>query len=204
MTVTRSKILLATGLVLVLALVAGLAYALELPPFEKDGEVKAADVCTSLGDPSRAVAALKEVLPNEPSYSFEENATDLRTDQTDNSFQTDCFVYGGGKQLLVARTEMLEYDTSNAWVREAVGQFGFASSLQPFTAGDGAVASDKLAAIYVPCATHGSARHLSVVVRLKKQGDAPASGLRSGLIDLARNTAAFAHTKAKCDEASKL
>jgi hypothetical protein len=200
----RSKILSVTGAVLVLALVTGLAYAFELPPFEKKGSVKAADVCDSFGNASRAAAALKGVLPEKSSYSFQDNATDLRTDELDDSYQTDCFVSGGGEQLLVARTEMMEYDKTENWVKEVVEQFDSASSLLPFAAGDKAVASDRVAAIYVPCVSHGARRHLSVVVRLKKHGDASASDLRTGLVDLAENAAAFAHTKAKCDRSSKL
>ncbi|MEU6812575.1 hypothetical protein ABZ920_27080 [Streptomyces sp. NPDC046831] len=46
-----------------LALVAGMAYAFELPPLEKKGEVQTANVSASLGDASRAAAALSDVLP---------------------------------------------------------------------------------------------------------------------------------------------
>ncbi|MGV9254250.1 hypothetical protein [Streptomyces sp. NPDC003697] len=204
MTFTRPKVALVTGVVLVLTLVAGMAYAFELPPFEKKGEVEAANVCDSLGDASHAAAALRDVLPEKSSYSFEDSATDLRTDELDHSYETGCFVRGGGEQLLVARTEMLEYDKADNWVTEVVGQFDVASSLEPFGAGDKAVASGKVAAIYLPCASHGANRHLSVVVQLKKQGDAPSSVLRSRLAALAKNAAAFAHRKARCDVPPRL
>ncbi|GAA0929823.1 hypothetical protein GCM10009549_52870 [Streptomyces thermoalcalitolerans] len=200
----RTKIFFITGIALTLTLAAGLAYTFKLPPFKKRGEIRAEDVCASLGNASRAATALTGVLPEKSSYSFQDNATDLRTDESDDFYQTACFVYGDGKQLLVARTDMLEYETTERWQKEAVEQFVSASSILPFAAGDKAVASDKIAAIYVPCASHGIRRHLSVVVRLKKQGDASASDLRAKLIDLAENAAVHAHMKAKCDRPSKL
>jgi len=200
----RAKVFSITGVVLALALAAGLAYALKLPPFEERGEIKAEDVCASLGNASRAATALADVLPEKSSYSFRDYATDLRTDELDNSYQTACFVHGDGEQLLVAQAEMLEYDTTESWQKEAVEQFVPASSLLPFDAGDKAVASDRVAGIYVPCASRGVRRHLSVVVQLKKQSDASASELRARLIDLAENAAVYAHTKAKCDMPSKV
>ncbi|MDF3302667.1 hypothetical protein [Streptomyces tropicalis] len=200
----RSRFLPIAGAVLVLALISGLAYALRWPPFRAGGKVEAADVCTSLGDASRAAAALNVILPAAPSYAFDEGPTDLRSDTTDSSYETGCFVNGGGRQLLSTRVELLEYGTPGTWQRENVGQFAAASSLRAFDAGDRAIASDGVAAIYVPCTARGANRHLSVIVQLKRKGDVDRSALRRGLIALAKNAAAYAHGKARCELPGRL
>ncbi|WP_307783305.1 hypothetical protein [Streptomyces sp. MBT53] len=205
MKLTRSKTLLACVVFVSLALLAGIAYAVELPPFEeKVGDIRASDVCATMGSGSTSAAALKRVLPEKSSYSFDDSLTDLRLDATDDTYQTDCTVDGGGEQLAWTGTELLEYDTTEAWAEEVLGQYDSVSALTPFTAGDKALASSKVAAVYLPCTSHGADRHLSVVVNLKKKGSAGDSTLRSGLITLARNAAEYAHTKAKCDTPNKL
>jgi len=187
-----------------LALLAGIAYAVRLPPFEeKAGDIQASDVCATMGSASTSAAALKRVLPKKSAYSFDNSLTDLRLDATDATYQTDCTVDGDGEQLAWTGTELLEYDTTEAWAEEVLGQYDSVSSLTPFSAGDKALASSKVAAVYLPCTSHG-ARHLSVVVNLKKKGDASDSTLRAGLITLARNAAEYAHAKAKCNTPNKL
>ncbi|MET7318165.1 hypothetical protein ABZX83_22885 [Streptomyces thermoviolaceus] len=125
--------------------------------------------------------------------------TALRT-----TYLSDCFVYGNGKQLLAAKAETLEYNSTDEWGQEAVGQLAPLSSLKPFSAGDKAVASDQVAAIYVPCLSRGVNRHLSVIMWLKRKGDAPSSTIQRGLIDLARSSAQYAHAAAKCNVDAKL
>ncbi|MFC7867087.1 hypothetical protein ACFU5B_25125 [Streptomyces murinus] len=192
---------MATGAVLVLCLVAGVLHALRLPPFEKkQGEIKASEVCRTLGtSPARSAAALDRVLPAKSSYTFRDALPDPRRDDLDDSYDSTCFVGGDGKQLLVASAQMLEYEKADAWVTEVVEQFAPASALTPFDAGDKAVATDKVAAIYVPCLARPAA-HLSVVVQLKRPGGAPAAERRDALIALARSTALYAQGNARCDD----
>lgn len=191
---------MASAIVLLLALFAGAAYAFGLPPFTKRGEIEAADSCPTLGDASRAAAALTGVVPDRSSYSFDDNLPDPRRDDTDSSYLSACFVYGDGQQLIVVEAEMTEYDRTADWVKEVVEQRASASSLTPFPAGDKAVASPRVAAVYLPCTSHGLRRHLSVVVHLKQPGDADGTALRTHLIVLAKNAAVFAHRKARCDK----
>ncbi|PIM66279.1 hypothetical protein CTU88_42575 [Streptomyces sp. JV178] len=190
----RAIVLCAIGIVLV-----GVTYIVGLRPFQKAGEIKAVDACATLGDPSRAVAALRAVVPEHASYAFDDNVPDPRRDSMDSSYLTTCFIYGDGQQLGWAEAEMTEYDHPSGWIEEVVEQYDSASSLTPFTAGDKAVASPRVAAVYLPCTSHGSQRHLSVVVHLKQPGDADGTVLRSHLIVLAKNAAVFAHRKARCD-----
>ncbi|MER7227209.1 hypothetical protein [Streptomyces rubradiris] len=128
----------------------------------------------------------------------------LRIDDSDRTYETSCFVNGDGKMLLVATAEMAGYDKAEEWVEEVVANASAPSDVTSFQAGDKAVASEKLAAIYVPCRDKGFREHLSVVVELKQRGGATAAEGREGLISLARNAALFAHHKAKCDAPSKV
>lgn len=100
MSATRSKLLIASGIVSVLVLLAGAAYAFELPPFAGRGVINAADTYATLGTRSGTAAALRAVVPDRSSYSFYDSVPDPRQDQMDHSFQSDCFVYGEGQQLL--------------------------------------------------------------------------------------------------------
>ncbi|MEU2926387.1 hypothetical protein ABZ636_15290 [Streptomyces sp. NPDC007251] len=89
----------------------GVLYVLGLPPFEeRKGEIKASEVCRTLGSSSSTAAALKRVLPDKSSYSFDDAMTDLRTDDKDRTYGTSCFVHGDGQMLLAARTHMLELE----------------------------------------------------------------------------------------------
>lgn len=204
MAMTRTKVILITVPVVALALIGGLVYVYRLPPFTKRGEIEASAVCTSLGDKTRAANALRKVLPEEASYSFTEDPIELEITQTRTTYLSDCFVYGNRKQLLAAKAETLEYNSTDEWVEEAVGQLAPLSTLKPFSAGDRAVASDQIAAIYVPCLSRGVNRHLSVIMWLKRKGEASSSTIRRGLIDLARSSAEYAHSAAKCDVEAKL
>ncbi|WP_229896298.1 hypothetical protein [Streptomyces cinerochromogenes] len=203
---TRTRSLLAGGAaLLLLCLVVGVLYALGVPPFEeKKGEIKASEVCRTLGSPADSTAALKRVLPDKSSYSFDDDITDRRYDDTDFSYETSCFVNGDGKQLVAATAEMVRYDKADDWVKDVVENHVPASSVKPFPAGDKAIASDRVAAVYLPCTARGFGRHLSVVVQLKQRGSASDGQLREGLISLARNAALFAHDEAKCDAPSKV
>ncbi|MGV9423724.1 hypothetical protein ACWDO7_05450 [Streptomyces sp. NPDC003656] len=204
MITTRSKAAFALGAALLVLAAAGTAYALGLPPFEQKATIKATAVCETLGDRAGAAAALNRVLPAESSYAFDDAKTHLRTDASDDTYETSCFVNGGGKQLMSVTAEMAEYENSGTWQQEAVGQLVSTSDLAPFNAGDKAVASASAAAIYVPCVSKGTTRHLSVVVNLKKHGDVQGQQSRRDLINLARSAAAYAHEKAKCEAPSKV
>jgi hypothetical protein len=202
---TRTKSLLAGGAALLLCLAAGALYALGLPPFkDKKGEIKAAEVCRTLGSSSSSAAALKRVLPDRSSYAFQDAVTDPRRDDMDSSYSASCFVNGDGRLLLVVTAEMAQYDETDAWVKDVVENNRPASSVRPFSAGDKAIASDRVAAVYLPCVARASGPHLSVVAQLKQPGGADDDQLRKGLISLVRNTALYAHQDAKCDAPSKV
>ncbi|MFJ7151851.1 hypothetical protein ACIQVT_27300 [Streptomyces sp. NPDC100445] len=197
---TRTKSLFAGGAALLLCLVLGALYALGLPPFADEvGDIKASEVCGVLGRSSSSATALKRVLPDRSAYTFDGAVTDPRLDGTDSSYDASCFVNGGGKQLVAVTAEMAQYDKADAWVKDVVANNVPAGSVRPFTAGDKAVASDKVAAVYLPCVARGGGEHLSVVVHLKQPRDADSDQLRDGLITLARNAALAAHQKAHCD-----
>ncbi|MGW8701987.1 hypothetical protein ACWGOK_34575 [Streptomyces eurythermus] len=142
---------------------------------------------------------LRKVLPEKSSYSFDDQFMHRRPDDTDRTYETSCFVNGGGKMLLVATAEMVRYDKAHEWVEDVVANASAPSDVTSFQAGDKAVASEKLAAIYLPCRDKGPREHLSVVVELKQRSGARAAEAREGLISLARNAAVFAHQQAKCD-----
>ncbi|MFB0620758.1 hypothetical protein [Streptomyces sp. AGS-58] len=202
---TRRKFLLAGGAALLLCVVLGALYALGLPPFEDEvGEIKASDVCGTLGRSSSSAAALKRVLPDKSSYAFDGAVTDPRLDDTDSSYYASCFVDGDGDQLLAVTAEMAQYDKAEEWVKDVVENHVPVGTVTPFGAGDKAVASDKVAAIYFPCVARGVGQHLSVVAHLKQPRGADGGQLREGLITLARNAALAAHKKAKCDAPPKL
>ncbi|MFJ8110702.1 hypothetical protein [Streptomyces sp. NPDC096132] len=210
MKLTRPKVLLAAGVVCSLALLAGVAYAFKFPPFKEKGEIKAEEVCASLGSSSSAAKALRKVLPEEPSYSFEDDVK-LRVDVTDTGYESSCFVSGGGNQLLVAKALLMEDESATSWtqwVKGTAANDASVASLTPFIAGKGAVASSRFAAVFVPCTSEGKIPggqyNLSIAVELKQAGDASASATRDELIALAKNAVSYAHGKAKCDMALTL
>ncbi|MFF1284931.1 hypothetical protein ACFVY4_29915 [Streptomyces sp. NPDC058299] len=202
---TRTKSLLAGGAALLLCLVLGVLYALGLPPFgDEVGDIKASEVCGVLGRSSSSATALKRVLPDKSSYAFDGAVTDPRLDDLDSSYYASCFVDGDGKQLVAVTAEMAQYDKADEWVKDVIKNNVPAGTVKPFGAGDKAVASDKVAAIYFPCVARGVGQHLSVVVHLVQPSSADSGQLRDGLITLARNAALAAHRKANCDAPPEL
>ncbi|MFF7097801.1 hypothetical protein ACFY9A_36265 [Streptomyces rubradiris] len=127
-----------------------------------------------------------------------------RIDDSDRTYETSCFVNGGGKMLLVATAEMVGYDKAEEWVEDVVANASAPSDVTSFQAGDKAVASERIAAIYVPCRDERPREHLSVVVELRQRGGAAAAEVREGLMTLARNAARFAHQQAKCDASAEV
>jgi hypothetical protein len=201
----RSPLSLTGGIVGVLALGCGLAYACGAPPFgEEKGEIKASAACRTLGSPDGSAAALRRILPEKSSYSFDDQIMHRRIDDTDRTYETSCFVKGDEKMLLVATAEMQDYGKAGEWVDDVLGNAAMPSSVTPFQAGDKAVASERIAAVYVPCRGKGPREHLSVVVELRQRGGASGAEVREGLIALARNAASFAHRQAKCDAPAKV
>ncbi|WP_437015929.1 hypothetical protein [Streptomyces sp. enrichment culture] len=194
----------------VLTLAAGLLYAYKLLPFTEKGEIEAGEVCSSLGPSSSVVNALKKVLPEESSYSFDENAR-LRVDVTDTTYESSCFVSGGGKQLLVMEARMMEDEPAESWTQWVKGTAAnetSTKSVTPFTAGEKAVASSRFAAIFVPCTSVGKAPggqyNLSVSTELKQAGNVGDAAMRDELIKLTRTASSHTHAKAKCDMKSQI
>ncbi|MEU3661928.1 hypothetical protein AB0E77_19565 [Streptomyces sp. NPDC032940] len=184
--------------------VLGALYLFKAPPFAEDtGDIEAGAVCDSLGSGSRAADALKTVLPEESSYAFNDDVN-LRVDEQDSGYGSDCFVSGGGDQLLSARTQMIRDEPFESWADDEVAQHADGKDrLTPFTTGLKGTASPTVAAVLVPCTSAGKIPggqyDLSVVVHLEKAGEASDTDTRAGLIDLAKNAATYAHAKAKCD-----
>ncbi|MFF9674796.1 hypothetical protein ACF1GS_24355 [Streptomyces eurythermus] len=164
----RSLLSLAGGVVGVAGLGFGLAYACGAPPFDEErGEIGASAVCKTLGSSSGSADVLRRILPDKSSYSFDDQIMHRRIDDTDRTHDAFCFVNGDGKMLLVATVEMVGYDTAEEWVEDVVANASAPSDVTSFQAGDKAVASEKLAAIYVPCRGEGpgSARRERRAVR---------------------------------------
>lgn len=188
----------------VLVGVLGALYLLKAPPFGEDtGDIEASAVCDSLGQGSQSVGALRSALPEKPSYAFDDDVN-LRVDEQDSSYSSDCFVSGGGDQLLSARTQMIRDEPFQNWVDSEVSQYAEGHDrLMSFSVGPKGTASPSVAAVFVPCTSPGKIPggqyNLSVVVHLEKAGKASAADTRAGLIALAKNAATYAHTKAKCD-----
>ncbi|MCK8438655.1 hypothetical protein G3I77_38420 [Streptomyces sp. D2-8] len=202
--------ILIVGSVIALALFAGLAYSYKLWPFREKGEIEAGEVCSSLGPSSSVVNALTNVLPEESSYSFNEKAR-LRVDATDATYESSCFVSGGGKQLLVVKARLMEDEPAKSWtqwVKGTAANEASTKSLTPFTAGDKAVASSRFAAIFLPCTSAGKAPggqyNLSVSTELKQAGNSSDAAVRGELIKLTRKASSYAHAKAKCDMTPKI
>lgn len=192
-----------------IGLITATAYLLDLPPFEpQQGTIESSEVCDSLGLSSSAVTALRQVLPPESSYSFQETPG-IRVGQNDGSYTSSCFVNGEDKIILSARTQMMLAEPSKDWVEsEVLDEMGNGQDLKTFTAGERGVASPRIAAILVPCASTGEIPggryNLSVLVKLKESGGTNQKKARKSLIDLALGAAHFSHQKARCDLPAKL
>ncbi|MHC3453247.1 hypothetical protein [Streptomyces prasinus] len=182
----------------------GALHLLKVPPFEEDtGDIEASSVCDSLGQGSQSVGALRSVLPEKSSYAFDDDVN-LRMDEQDSSYRSDCFVSGDGDQLLSARTEMIRDEPFQNWVGSEVAQYAEGHDrLTPFATGPKGTASPSVAAVFAPCTSPGKIPggqyNLSVVVHLEKAGKASDAETRAGLVELAKNAAKYAHTKARCD-----
>ncbi|WP_258564803.1 hypothetical protein [Streptomyces sp. WELS2] len=146
----------------------------------------------------------RKILPGESAYSFDDQVMHRRVDDADRTYETSCFVNSGGRMLLAATAEMVGYDKADAWVKDVVANASSPSDVTSFQAGDKAIASEKIAAVYVPCRDKGPREHLSVVVELRQRGGAGDAETREGLISLARSAAVFAHGQAKCDAPTKV
>ncbi|WP_171114374.1 MULTISPECIES: hypothetical protein [Streptomyces] len=167
------------------------------------GEISQSAVCESLGPDHQSVAALKSVLPQAASYTFDDEVN-LRVGDRDDNYTSACFVSGDGEELMSARTQMMRAESAQSWVGDEIEQYAKDSSpLTSFEAGAKGVASSSVAAVLVPCASEGKIPggqyNLSVVVQLKEMGDSETAKARSALIKLAKNAASYAHGKAKCD-----
>ncbi|MCX5437643.1 hypothetical protein OHO83_27585 [Streptomyces sp. NBC_00569] len=208
MNLTRPKALTVTGVSLVLILVA-IAYAFKVPPFsEKAGEIKATDACPSLGSPSSAIPALKKILPQRPSYSFDDTVTGgSNTSALD--YGASCLVTGESESpLLAARSRSMPAESAKGWlkwVKTTAINNNSVGSLTPFTAGDKAAASGNFAAIFLPCISERKNQspqyNISLTVELGRPGD---TSTRAGLIDLVESAASYAHKKARCNIPPKL
>ncbi|QXE36632.1 hypothetical protein KQY30_22825 [Streptomyces sp. GMY02] len=201
------KITLVAGVSLVALVVLGaVAYATGLPPFEKRGEISADRVCGSLGDGEAAAAALPDALPEKSEYRFS-GKDDLRNDESRDYFASNCFVWADGKPVLSVVAEMATSPSPDAWGEQVIkdesvpGEEG--GRRADFPAGDKALATGRLAAVYVPCLSEGRVpggpRHLSVIARAIAAPAASEEAARQSLADLAVIMARHAHTRAKCD-----
>ncbi|MFE5023534.1 hypothetical protein ACFRAO_09515 [Streptomyces sp. NPDC056656] len=200
---TRPKALAATGVSLVLIL-AAIAYAFKVPPFnEKIGEIKASDACPSLGSPSSSIPALKEILPRRSSYSFDDTVTG-GSNTSGLDYGASCLVTGESESpLLAARSRSMPAEPAEGWlkwVKTTAISNNSVGSLTPFAADDKAAASGKFAAIFLPCISEKKNQspqyNISLTVELGRPGDA---STRAGLIDLVESAASYAHNKARCN-----
>ncbi|MFG2502568.1 hypothetical protein ACGFSB_30685 [Streptomyces sp. NPDC048441] len=207
MLAARKRFIAAIASLAGVALIGATAYLLNLPPFEqKSDTIESRDVCESMG--RSAVPALRQVLPSEASYSFEETPG-TRVGDDDSSYTSACFVSAEDKIILSARTEMMLAEPSKDWVEdEVLSETRNAQDLKPFTAGAGGVASGRMAAVLVPCTPAGQipggSYSLSVIVKLKEIGESDQREARESLIDLAIGTAKFSQQKARCELPAKL
>lgn len=172
---------------------------------EDKSEIKADEVCPSLGSSSNAAEALRKVLPEESSYSFEDDVKP-RAAVTDTVYEPSCFVSGSGKQLLVAKSLLMRDESAASWTRWVKGTAAnnaSVASLTPFTDDKKAVASSRFAAIFMPCTSAGKVPggqyNVSVSVELKQAGSTSDTAARDELIKLVKHAASYSHGKAKCD-----
>ncbi|WP_328726321.1 hypothetical protein [Streptomyces sp. NBC_00259] len=210
------KVVIPLAALLCVASATAAAYAFGFPPFERRGDIRASDVCESLGKSAKVVPALKGSLPSEPGYKFDDRLDGRDITQGASDYTADCLVWGEGRVLLSARTEMMLTETAENmgsetydvrdWAKEALNVRE--SDIKSFTAGTRGVNVARKAAILVPCASPGhipgGTYSLSVVVDLRKHEGSGKPEVRQDLIDLAINAARFSHQKAKCDLPSRL
>ncbi|MEV0925669.1 hypothetical protein AB0I99_11150 [Streptomyces spongiicola] len=213
MTATPRRVVIPLAALLVVAFSAVAVYTLGLPPFERRGEIRASDVCESLGRPAEVVPALEASLPSDPVYRFDERLSGRDITSESSSYSTDCLVWGEDHLLLTARTEMILTETAEStpsdvrnWAMTALDDRK--SDIKSFNAGTAGVTAPGKAAVLVPCASPGripgGVYSLSVIVDLKRQVESSEPDIRQELIDLATSAAGFSHAKAKCDLPSNL
>ncbi|MEW2635611.1 hypothetical protein AB0903_29230 [Streptomyces sp. NPDC048389] len=201
------KLVLPIAIIAIAGAVSVLAYVTGTPPFERRGDIKAQNVCESLGNKKTSVAALKDVLPKKSDYAFEDKVDGKTVAQGGSSFTADCLVWGEGSVLLSARTQMMVAEPSRSWVAEGIGD-ELAPRAKSFKAGDMGVIAGGKAAVLVPCSAPGSvvggSYSLSVVVNLRNHTDSDQPKLEERLVNLTLGAARFAHEAARCDLPSKI
>ncbi|MFF3750009.1 hypothetical protein ACFYYH_06015 [Streptomyces sp. NPDC002018] len=211
MAASKRITLVAGAFLLLLVAFGAVAYAVGLPPFEKRGEISADRVCGSLGDGEAAAAALPDALPERSAYRFS-GQEGRRNDELSDQFTSNCFVSADGKPVLGVTAELVTSPSPEAWSERVIKDESVAGETggrpKDFTAGDGALASGRLAAVYVPCVSEGvipgGPRHLSVVARAVEAPDSSEEAARRSLADLALVMARHAHEQANCDLPSRL
>lgn len=214
MATVRKGLVAPIALLAGVSLLTGVAYFANIPPFEKEGTIDAGEVCASLGPSGKVIPALKQALPIQSRYSFDDEVNS-RANEADDNYTSVCFVRGDTKQILSVRAEMMligpepTLRTADDWAKDQI----LANSpdkhpLRSFDAGNGAVSSSRTSAILVPCTPPGQIPggeyDLSVVVTLKQNSESSETKTRQSLINLVRSAAEYAHKNARCDLPAKL
>ncbi|MEU7283252.1 hypothetical protein AB0A69_31430 [Streptomyces sp. NPDC045431] len=198
------------GALALAAMAMATVYIFGLPPFERRGEIKASDVCETLGNSSSATRALGATLPDEPEYSFRDTWNGTPVSIGGNYFTIHCHIYGGGRVLFHTRAQLTDHKPSDDWVKKALHDKS--PKAEKFSAGAMGAIRGGRAAILVPCSSSarlpgGTPRFsysLSVEVELHYY-DRPASQkVRQGLTDLALGAAQYAHKRNGCNLPSNL
>ncbi|MGW0604254.1 hypothetical protein [Streptomyces sp. NPDC002640] len=176
-------------------------YLLGVPPFKKAGAIGEAAVCETLGPAPEAVKALRSVLPEEASYRFSDD-TQPR-ERAGDLVLRELSRRGGGPHAPQRQHDTAAGDPPEVWLEDHVlEEVDNEGNPTPFAAGERAVASDVVAAVYVPCTPQGVAPggqyNLGVVVHLEEPGGSGESRTRKALIALAKSSALHAHRDAQC------
>ncbi|WP_051831538.1 hypothetical protein [Streptomyces violens] len=209
MSLTRTKIvaaILTAGLLVAVAITAAVA---DFPPFEKEGTVDSASVCDSLGGGDGKVRDVKNALPSAAKYTFDDSDP-ARSDPSQSTFTSSCFVSADDKISLSIRTEMIRAASADVWAKHVVAnnEYVGAREAKAFGAGESALSGERFAAVYVPCVPDGKipggVRNLSVVARAMAQPSAEPEVAERSLKALLLDAARHAHSRAKCDLPSKL
>ncbi|MFI2619701.1 hypothetical protein [Streptomyces sp. NPDC018584] len=209
MTITKKRYLAPGILAISIILAAGIVYLSSLSPSNNHAPVRASDVCKPLGS-DKAVVALNEILPEQSEFSFDPVAEGTRVPaEASDNYSTSCFIHGDQDLLLSARARMMRAEPPESWESEVfVGRDDEARRATRFEAGAQGIASSSRAAAFIPCVPKGKipggSYSLSVVVDLKKRGDASDTQSRDGLIDLVLSFAKHAHKNASCTLPSRI
>jgi hypothetical protein len=190
-------------------LAAGIVYLSYPSGSDKHAPISASDVCKPLSNDT-SVATLKQVLPEQSDFSFDEEPEASRLPaEVSDSYSTSCFIRGDQNLLLSVRARMMRAEPPNSWAREIfAGRDDEAGRVSRFEAGTRGVASPIRAAAFIPCAPKGKipggSYNSSVVVSLKKRGDVSDAQSRDGLIDLVTSFGKHAHKNAGCTLPSRI